>query len=65
MDLTSHSSLTFCHSPKGEETKRRGNGSSGVYWPGKVWQVQDLMGNVSRVTGLMEIDSDVVRSIVT
>ena len=35
-----------------------------MYQPGTGWQIQDPMGNDGRATRLMEIDGNVVRSMV-
>ena len=64
IDLVDHSSLTFCNSPREERTKRRGSGSDGVYRPREGRQIQDSMRNGGRATRLMEIDGDVIRSMV-
>ena len=35
-----------------------------MYRPGEGWQIQDPIGNGDRATGLMEINDDMVRSMV-
>ena len=64
MDLIDHSALTFYDSLEGEEAKRRRSGGGGMYQRKEGWQIQDPRGNGGGAARSIEINGDIVRSMV-